>query len=157
MVVATKGRDTLARTLAAVAPQLESGDELLVMRLDCEWGNEARDLMMAKATGTHLLFIDDDDVHTPDALTVIREAVSLAPTVMHIFRMAHGDGLTWAQEDFAVGNVGTPMVCFPNLPDKASWQNKDGPISDFRFIHETLKIVGGPPRWYENVVAELRP
>jgi hypothetical protein len=139
-----------------VAPQLEHGDELLVMRLDCVYGNEARDLMMAKATGTHLLFMDDDDVYEEGALAVVRSAVMQAPERFHVFRMRHGEGLTWNEPQFGVGNVGTPMVCFRN-GRAARWADDDGATSDFEFFRQTLVMVGGEPIFHEDVIAVVRP
>ena len=156
VIVPTKGRETLTRTLASVAPQLENGDELLVMRLDCVWGNEARDLMMAKATGSHLLFMDDDDVYAPGALAIVRSAVAQAPDRFHVFRMRHGDGVTWASETFAACNIGTPMACFRNGPT-ARWADDDSPTSDFEFFRQTLVMVGGEPIFHEDVIAVVRP
>ena len=63
IICATGGRDTLPRALESATSQLESGDEILVVRLDCHWGHEARDLAMPRALGTHLMFLDDDDAY----------------------------------------------------------------------------------------------
>ena len=91
VIVPTAGRATLTQTLASIAPQLGLGDELLVRRADCEWCNESRDLLCAKATGTHLLFMDDDDVYADGAFTLIRAVVAAHPARTHIFKMRHGN------------------------------------------------------------------
>ena len=73
IVVATSGRPTLNRTLSSIAPQLEPGDEIIVVCDDTgDAGDTARMDAMPRATGSHLTFIDDDDVYAPDALEKMR-------------------------------------------------------------------------------------
>lgn len=159
VIVPTAGRDTLARTLASIAPQLQHGDEILVQRLDCLYGNEARDRAMAKATGTHLLFMDDDDCYADGALATIREGVALDPGRLHVFRMSYTHGLVlWGGPAFVSGNIGTPMVAIPNIPDMLGvWNATSHYESDFAFMAQTLVNNGQSPVWHEDVVALVRP
>jgi glycosyltransferase involved in cell wall biosynthesis len=157
IVIPTKGRDTLARTLASVAPQLEHGDEVIVERLDCSFGNDARERAMLKAEGSHLLFIDDDDVYTDGALAVIRDAVGREPDRVHVFQMRYSDGrLLWDTPSVYCGNVGSPMFCVPNQPGRlGSWG--DTYEGDFNFLHTTLQLRGDLPVFHQHVVALIRP
>jgi glycosyltransferase involved in cell wall biosynthesis len=159
VIVPTMGRDTLTRTLASVAPQLEHGDELLVGRLDCTYGNQARDNAMAKATGTHLLFLDDDDAYTPDALATMRQAIAVMPDRVHIFRMRYDHGLVlWYAPALASGNIGTPMVAIPNQPGRLGvWAAHSHYESDFAFIHDTVRLRDDEPVFHEDIVALVRP
>lgn len=159
IIVPTSGRPTLARTLASVTPQLEAGDELLVLRRDCEYGNAARDEAMGRAAGTHLLFMDDDDVYTDGAIATIRAAVSTDPNTIHVFRMRNSDGqLLWADPSFRMCNVGTPMVAVPNVPGKLGrWDNGGGAVSDFAFMTQTLAAMRANPVFHTPVVALVRP
>ena len=53
-MIATSGRPTLTTTLAALTPQLQSGDEILVERLDCPWGHQARNNAIPRCAGKPL-------------------------------------------------------------------------------------------------------
>ncbi len=78
------------------------------------WGGPARNRGVALARGSHLLFIDDDDVYEPGALDTIRTWVTDAPEAMHVWRMrARGGGVLWSKPMLRVGNIGTPMFCVP--------------------------------------------
>ncbi|MFO0846929.1 MAG: class I SAM-dependent methyltransferase [Gemmataceae bacterium] len=159
VVVATKGRDTLARALASIATQLRPGDELIVQCDDSgDVGATPRTAGVRKATGTHLLFMDDDDVYTPGALDVVRAAMLAAPGRCHLFGMTSGQGWTLphGDRDVRVGNVSTQMFVCPN--DKArlgEW----GPrrTGDFDFIRSTLDKHEQPPVWHDEVIAVWRP
>jgi glycosyltransferase involved in cell wall biosynthesis len=116
IIVPTILRPTLAATLDSIqAAGLAPGDEVLVM-VDAEhahkplppgvrasraapvavyysevsrggWGGPARNLGVKAAKGSHLLFIDDDDVYRPGAIDTIRAMVAEAPAT--IARLAH--------------------------------------------------------------------
>jgi len=157
VIIPTKGRPTLADTLASVTPQLEHGDELLLYRLDCHWGAEARNQLIPRAAGTHLLFIDDDDAYTPGALAVIRAAVGAEPDRVHIFRMQYPDGRKlWETQTVNHGNIGTPMVVVPNQPGKVGTFD-DSYAHDHNFVAETLNLRGDTPVFHDDVVALVRP
>ncbi len=157
IIVATSGRDTLTRTLASLAPQLEHGDELLVIRNDeAPWGHATRDEALGRAKGSHLWFMDDDDIAADLALAEIRIAVSKQPDAVHIFRMKQGNLILWRQPVVRIGNVGTPMMVIPNVPGKLGrW----GTVyeADGHFIAETLAIRGDEPVFHEQIVALIRP
>lgn len=159
IIVPTAGRATLARTLASFTSDLEPGDEVMVLRSDGEYGNEARDSAMGRAAGSHLLFMDDDDVYTENALPTIRQAVAVDPDRVHVFRMVNFDrNILWTDPDLRAANVGTPMVCIPNQPARLGrWSNPLGPISDFGFITRTMELRGDQPVFHEEVVAVVRP
>lgn len=157
IIIPTKGRETLARTLASVCHQLAHGDEILVMRLDCEWGNKARDMMVEKASGTHLMFIDDDDAYLEGALQTVRERISEEPDRVHFFQMRYKDGkVLWGHPSLVESNVGTPMIVVPNGV-VGLWENKGGTASDFHFMVDTMSRRGDEPVWHEDVIAVIRP
>src|SRR5262245_51048996 len=111
VIVPTCGRPSLAATLASLQGQLERGDEVLCIadgtqpeaeRIwhraglprryretapTADWGASQRNQGLDLARGSHLLFMDDDDVYTPGALAVMRRAVEADPETPHIFRM----------------------------------------------------------------------
>ncbi len=157
IIVATCGRPTLTRTLESLAPQLEHGDEILVIRNDdAPWGHATRDEAMGRAKGSHLWFMDDDDMAADFALTEIRLTVAEQPDAVHVFRMKHGDLILWKDPVVRVGNVGTPMMVVPNQPGKlGGW----GVVyeADGHFIIDTLLLRGDAPVFHEQIVALIRP
>lgn len=150
-------RDTLTRALQSAVAQLQSGDELLVERLDCHWGHEARDQAMPRALGTHLMFLDDDDVYVDGALATVRAALVLEPDRVHIFRMRYPDGREiWSSPTVACGNISTIMLVVPNTPGKlGSWGT--GYEGDLQFLSETLALRSEEPIFHEDVIGLVRP
>ena len=159
VIVPTCGRRTLGRTLESIHSQMVPGDELLVDANCDPWGDHARERMMAKATGTWLLFMDDDDVYASGALDLVRTAIEPERHAMHIFRMAYQDlgGRTlWTDREIHYGNVGTPMVVVPNIPAKLGrWSEFNHYGGDFDFIQSTARQM--PVEWHEDVIAIVRP
>jgi protein-L-isoaspartate O-methyltransferase len=76
IVIATAGRDSIGKTLASITPQLLSGDEVIIERDNTgDVGATPRTRGMLAATGDYL-FMDDDDVYTPNALAAVRKAIA---------------------------------------------------------------------------------
>lgn len=158
IIVASSGRPTLARTLLSIAPQLEPGDELLVdVNEDAPWGHAARNRQMARATGSHLLFMDDDDMYLEGALKLARTVAAWTPSRVHIFRMRYPDqDVIWREHEVELGNVSTIMLMVPNEPGRlGEWGDRyEG---DFDFLTSTLELRGDAPVWHEDVIAAVRP
>lgn len=167
IITATSGRDTLDRTLASLASQLGDGDELLVLRRDGNpFGNATRDEAIPRCAGSHLWWMDDDDIATDGALDTIRAAVELHPEAVHIFRMDCGDKSFWNGQEVTFGNVGGTMCVVPNIPGKLGvWAHAgrfnaglaDGNGGDFHFLTGTLSLLGSDPIWHEEIIARIRP
>lgn len=188
VIVPTCGRETLAATLACCVGQLEPGDEVIVVgdgdqpgaRRLCEalkgvryleramqgsrFGNAQRDHGMRAATGSHLLFIDDDDCHEPDAFVRIRARLAEYPERAHIFRARWGPGhhahgvVLWKVPAVVSQNIATPMVVLPNRRYLTSWMahNAAGIVSDYGFLSHALAELGEPV-WHSQVIAIVRP
>ncbi len=160
-LVPTTGRPTLQRALDSAA----WADEVLVDRNnDGDLGYAARHRLMARAKGTHLCFLDCDDVHTDIAEAVFRERACDRPVIAQMKYGVSGDGsgyVLWHQKILRHGMVGTPMFCVPNDPDRlGTWRPHAGPGSgagDYAFISETCGFYEQPPIWVEQVVALIRP
>jgi hypothetical protein len=172
VLVASSGRPTLARTLQSIGSQLSPGDELIVdCNDDAPYGNEARNRMMLRARGSHLMFLDDDDLYLPGAFDAVRAGVAQDPSRMHMFKMRYpprhyifpslddGDGSgpyeIWVKPEIAPGNVSTQIVVVPRVYEKlGTWSARyEG---DLDFITSTSKLMG-EPIWHTDVIALIRP
>jgi glycosyltransferase involved in cell wall biosynthesis len=148
VIVPTRGRRSLERTLASVVEQLQPGDEVLVRCSDAEdFGHSTRQELLRRARGTHLAFCDDDDQLARGALETMRRFVREHPGRIGVFRMRYDNGLVlWREPVVRVGNVGTPMFCVPNVPGKLGrWFDPDVPRNgDFGFLRTTVELQGEP-------------
>lgn len=154
VIVPTVGRDTLQAALDSCA----GADEVIVVedtdRRDR--GYWARTEGIRQATGTHLAFLDDDDVFTPGAIEIMRSAACDVPT---IFRMDDPTwGVLWRDPVLRYANVGTPMFLIPNDQDRlgvwAPFENDRG--GDYTFVTGCVEKMGAPV-WREEVVCVVRP
>jgi threonine dehydrogenase-like Zn-dependent dehydrogenase len=176
MILPTTGRDSLPFAARAARVQMKDGDELLIVGggalgemasiwnqarwIDVppgrNWGATERTHAIPLATGTHLLFIDDDDALVPGALDVIRDAVSDAPARPHIFQMIDPWGRVLPNGPHVrEGNLGTPQMVSPNIPSKLGvWGTRyEG---DFDFIASTLAHYPDGPVWHDVVTYACR-
>jgi glycosyltransferase involved in cell wall biosynthesis len=167
IIVATAGRPTLRRTLASITPQLEPGDEVFVLHDDSgDAGDTPRNSAMPRARGTHLAFLDDDDVYVPDALEKMRRFAREHPGRIGIFKMRHPAGTTHWREGEPVlryANVSTQTFLVPNVPGKLGRWHRDVErpggghyIGDYAFITETVRLQGDPV-FVDEVTVHVRP
>jgi len=154
-VIATSGRPSISETLAALTPQLASGDEILIQRLDTPWGNQARNNAIPRCAGTHLMFIDDDDQHAADALQLVRSKVRSRPKRVHLFSMVYTDGrVVHPRWPLQIGYVGTPMMVVPNEPGKLGlWTDRYE--ADYDFINDTMTLRGDEPVLHAEPIAAV--
>jgi len=126
------------------------------------FGQMQKNVGMRAATGTHLMFIDDDDEYLPDALVKVRSAVAQNPDRPHLFKMVglpprHGYGTIWRDKSVVLGNVGTPMIVAPNVREKlGTWGEHY--CGDFDFIHATSQLHDGNHArtvWVDEVIARI--
>ena len=122
-------------------------------------GHQGRNAAMPHATGTHLCFLDDDDIYTYDAIDLFRAHAADVPV---IFRMDHyKHGILWREPLLEFGNVSTQMFVVPNDPAKlARWEEHmpgiPEPGGDYTFLKGCAETMGDPV-WREELVAVLRP
>ena len=154
VLIPSKGRASLGKTLSSVHGQLEAGDELIVdVNDDSPWGNRARNRMMPRAKGAFLLFIDDDDIYYPDALRYVRRAVTPGERAVHIFRMRYPNGkVLWSIPNVVENNVSTQMIAVPNL-ELGRWGERYA--GDFDFIEETVLLSGCEPVFHEEHLVRI--
>lgn len=119
------------------------------------WGAEQRSLGIARASGTHIAFIDDDDTFTKVAADAIARAVAARPSRVHIFKMRDGGKEYGGYGCFWDGGLGTPMFVVPNDARIGVWTTRYA--GDFDFIQSTIIARGRRPRFHAEVIAEIRP
>jgi glycosyltransferase involved in cell wall biosynthesis len=159
ILVPTRGRRSIQATLESITEQFEPGDEIIVRCSDAEdFGHSARQAMMERAKGTHLLFMDDDDQFARGALATMRAFAHEHPGRIGIFRMRYLDGrVLWTEPVLRLRNLGTPMLCVPNVPGKLGrWESPAYPrVADYEFARGTVELQG-EPIFREEIVAHIR-
>jgi glycosyltransferase involved in cell wall biosynthesis len=174
VIVPTKGRDTLSRTLATVADQLDPGDEILVVCNHAnDWGNSARQSAMDRAKGDYIAFVDDDDIFVPGALEAMRSWARDHPGRIGIFKRKSD---AWAPQPrepvLKQGMVCPQNFLIPNIPGKLGrWgeQSQDPALeeeiaarngrhwSDVFFVQETAELQGTEPIFVDVITGYARP
>lgn len=146
VIVPTKGRATLAATIASI-PEHEGIEALVVgdgpqplakqlvknlkrrnvryietLEATHDFGNSQRDFGISVAKGRRLLFMDDDDAFTPDAFEHIWWWNGTYPDDAIVFRMRYSEHhpeagkVLWHTPQIRPANVGSPMFSPLNDP-----------------------------------------
>jgi len=159
VIVPTRGRTTILPALQSITEQLEPGDEVLVRcSRDEDFGNAARQSMIERAKGTHLVFMDDDDQFARGALATMRAFAREHPGRIGIFRMRFLDGrMLWTDPVLRLRNVSSQMLCVPNVPGRLGrWESPEYPrVADYEFVRGSAELQG-EPIFREEIVAHIR-
>lgn len=140
-IVPTVGRSSLQRTLKSI--ECLEGDEILLVscassrafeqpyvldnpfirQVHClpgkDWGHTERNKATPVAKGDYIAHIDDDDFYAVGTRALMQDAIEKTPGRPVLFRMQFPNGITlWQDEELRCGNVGTPMILIPNVPEK---------------------------------------
>lgn len=162
-IIATTGRNSLRRMLDSLTKQIGHDDEILVVAdhaalamhhslvtqdrvfpVECprgnNWGHTERNFAMPFATGTHIVFGDDDDAFLPGTVDIIKETLERTPPETPVmFRMIDSNGLIlWKDPTVRQGNHGTPQFVVPNVPDLLG-QFGNRYEGDYDFVLSTLR------------------
>lgn len=184
VVIPTIGRDELKWTLQSIADQAEPADEVLVvgdthgripdrippmvesfgfryLPLDAgryAWGHPQINYGMAEAKGDYLVFIDDDDIFTPNAFQAVRSAAASRPMMFRFMLTQHDNRILWEEQgNLRESHIGGHMFVVPNIKDKLG-QWTDRYAGDFDFIRETADLWGEDQIvWRRELVAVTRP
>lgn len=166
VIIATTGRRSLRRAIrssrwadeivvvfdAAEPPWYPAGCVVLAEGPTHAFGSQQKVRGMREATGTHLAFMDDDDVYTRAAGGAIRPAVTGQPDRVHVFRMRNRDKVYSGPVES--GKIGTPMFVVPREP-VGIWTGRYG--EDIDFISETMRLRGDEPVFHTEIIAWIRP
>lgn len=159
VIVPTVGRASLIHALASIVAELEPGDEVLVdCNSDGDTGSSARNRLVRKASGSHLVFLDDDDEFVPGGLERMRRFAVDNPTRIGLFRMrAQSGDLIWRHPILEYGCSGSPTMLIPNIEGRlGTWRQTDLG-NDWNFLEETIRLQSSPPVFVDEVVATVRP
>lgn len=137
-IVPTIGRDSLIKTLTSI--NAREGDEIIVIGnvrgreetaddgvttrfVACppggDWGHTERNAAALLARCPYIAHIDDDDWYAPEARALMADAIETTPDRPVLFRMRYPNGITlWDRPELRCGNVGTPMILIPNVPER---------------------------------------
>lgn len=177
VIMPTIGRPTLVAAVASVRTQLQDHDELLVVhdgqtaslwdapflpdgrlvlastgRRHNDYGATARNVGLMLARGQYCVFLDDDDVYTPDALALFRKAAAEEPDALHVFKMRQPSGrVVWEEPELRVNNVGTPCLCHKRLDPPVLWDAKYN--HDARYAQAVCARLRWVTRFHDEIVA----
>lgn len=167
-LVPTVGRQSLIHTLNSI--ECYEGDEILIVGdrhrvndprvryVDCapghDWGHTERNFATPHARGRYIAHIDDDDVYAPGTRALMQDAIETTPDRPVLFRMKFPNGITlWREQEIKCGNLGTPMMLIPNVPEKlGEWQSFVG--GDCAFL-ESSKWLPSEYVWRPEIIALL--
>lgn len=180
LIIPTIGRPLLERLLDQATAQMGTADEILVIgdgvqpqaeamvkkRLDPRikymefgptkcWGHPQRNYAMLLASGSHMMFLDDDDETIPGAFDTIRKAAAENPGKILIFRIHHREFIIWTEPELRITNVSTQCFVVPNIPEQfGTWGTRYA--GDFDFI--TSSVFMHPDKesglvWREEIIA----
>lgn len=173
-IVPTLGRSSLRHTLKSI--ECWPGDEILVVGnvenpprintqsdvctrfISCppgsDWGHKERNFATPLAKGKYIAHIDDDDEYAPGTRDLMQDAIEKTPNRPVLFRMRYPNGITlWQEPEIRCGNVGTPMMLIPNVPDRLGvWRSFVG--GDCAFLEE-CKWARTDFVWRPEVIALL--
>lgn len=184
IIVPTPDGDGLDRLISSIAPQFGPGDEVIVVGDTHDgplpevqamaerygyhyrghdaghhcWGHCQINEGMRRAQGDYLVFIDDDDMFTPEALHIIRAAADelTEPQVLMFKFRCERLGRTLPETHEVVESaIGGHCIVSPNIPEKlGQWTDRYG--GDFDFIVSTLAHWPEGPVWRDEVIAVAR-
>lgn len=123
-----------------------------------DFGHTPRNLALPRCRGEFISQMDDDDVYSEGAISLIHKVLDEAEFVSpHFFRMRYieNGGLLWHRPEVKIGNISSQLFVFPN-ENYGSYASCWG--GDFTFIRETVDLWAGraPAAWHEETIAIIR-
>lgn len=154
--------DTMDAPLSWLASEIESmGAPYRFLPFDAGhhcWGHCQLNYGITQATGDYLVFNDDDDVFTPEALHIIRARIAELDRPRPLMFKFHANrlGRTLPERYEVVESaIGGHCLITPNIPGKlGQWGERYG--GDFDWIVSTLAYWPEGPAWNDDVIADAR-
>lgn len=186
IIVPTHDGDGLRRLFASIAPQITPADDVLIvgdthdaplswLAAEIEsmgppyrflpfdaghhcWGHCQLNFGISQAMGDYLVFNDDDDIFTPEALHMIRARIAEQPKprpLMFKFHAARLGRTLPERYEVVESAIGGHCLVTPNIAGKlGQWTCRYG--GDFDWIVSTLEKWPEGPAWYDDVIASAR-
>lgn len=182
LICPTIGRSTLTRMIDSVLPQMQEGDELVIVgdgpqtNLNAagmnampgvryvetptktgDFGCTPCDYGIEIATGDFVFFIGDDDICPEGAFEAIHKGVEVGPPVPHIFSMMHtgrrlGNTVHVCQVSGQQVVVPRDMTKMPRMSDVEPGMIA---VSDWVFIDKVHKAWGMHTVFHPEIIAIL--
>lgn len=165
VITPTFGRTTIRACLESVVPQLQEGDEYIVVgdgpcpnsRAICaefpratyleteahvgDYGCTPIDFGIAHAKGDYVMFLGDDNLPTPDALAIVKAEIIPVP---HLFSMQHSGRILRNSHECA--QVDNQQLVVPRdmtkMPKMADVEQQEWICSDWVFVEKVIKAWG---------------
>lgn len=154
-IIPSLNRPTLHRTIASI--EIWPGDEVCVefdIPRSNMWGNPQRNKAIKRAKGDYLAFIDDDDFYLPGHRQIMQNAIDENPNKPILFRYRYPNGdVLWKTKEIIPGNIGSPMILVPNMPDMLYYWKDGRNMADFIFVNQ-WKWEDKDVVWREEIIAE---
>lgn len=186
MICPTIGRSSLAQLLEQVYPQLEEGDEFIVvgdgpqptamemcLPYDPEkvvyrelpehvgnYGCDPCDLGISIARGDFVWFIGDDDVCPDNVFSLIRSRVVEAPDVPHLFAMWHTGSFFPGDRFICCQTSGQQLVVprdMDRMPRMGDVAQEQWPVSDWVFMDKVASAWNREIKFHRDDVICILP
>lgn len=128
------------------------------------WGNAQRNFVLDNnlLEGDVVGFVDEDDIHLPDAFKTIRYEISQNYGKVLMFQFeTFGRSIVWFEKKIQPGWVGGHCIYAPNIKEKLGrWIPEEDYIGDYHFIRSTVDLLPNKDNdviWINKVIADARP
>lgn len=186
IIIPTVGRDTLERTIGSITTNngfntktdriYVISDGVLIKNLEKhkeyltyknlgpinDYGASQINLGIMSSSNPYVMFMDDDDVYTENALEIVKNTIYQMPEQYYIFKMAYGSKMSnsvlWKKKEIKYQNVSTQMFCVhrEGLGNIPPWNGRFG--NDYDFISHYGQL--NPNKkciWVDEIIAIYRP
>lgn len=126
------------------------------------WGNPQRNKLQKIATGTHLNYLDHDDVYIPGALGRVAEMAEMFPEKLLVYKIFNIQGQERWETPYVIKPlmIGGQMMVVPNDGKVPEWTPEDYYSADLHFcqaVHAKYEREGKGSIWVPEVIQQLRP
>lgn len=126
------------------------------------WGNPQRNQLQKIATGTHINYLDHDDVYIPGALGRVAEMSEAFPDKLLVYKIFNIHGQERWERPYEVKPlmIGGQMMVVPNDGDVPDWTPEDYYSADLNFckaVTSKYERNGRGSVWVPEVIQQLRP